>query len=159
MLKTSLGTIEILINGQKRAYKSTKLKNKGKQFSVDGRYKLTVDIPLDCDDIVVECVLADYADNDSRNGRDSGERLALTSFYHENTKLSIGAEDEIPYTYCDYADCGLRIKISKQAGLRRLIFGIAWIKMQDIAKEDIYTWFAADPTLYTSYEIQPIISI
>jgi len=151
MLKTSLGTVEVLVNGQKYAYKSTKLKNKGGQFSVDGRYKITVDVPIVCDDIVVECVLIDYMVDAIKGCKESGERLALISFDYGNTMLSIGTEDEIPYTYCDYTDCGLRITVSKQADLRQLIFGVAWVAMQDIEKESNYTWFAADPTLPEFY--------
>ena len=32
-----------------------------------------------------------------------------------------------------------------QENPRQMIFYVAWLEMIDLEKEDIYTWFAADP--------------
>jgi hypothetical protein len=151
MLKTPIGFIDVLINGKSNDYKSMKLVNKEKNFSVDGRHKVIVDLPVNQDqDIVIECKLAEFAGDNAMGCIESGERLALISFYQDNIKLSIGVEDEISNVMCCYIDYGVKVILSKEVHLKQVIFGIAWVSMKDREKEDIYTWFAADPTLQYS---------
>lgn len=150
MLETGMGTINIRVNGENFQYTPIKLPNAQKQFLVDGRFKIVVDNLsfFTNDTIIVECEVINFPCVNVKGYIESGERLALVSFYYGNLKLSIGVEDEIPAVHCEYVDCGLKVTISKQACLQQIVFGIAWVSMQDEEKEDIYTWFAADPTLY-----------
>jgi len=147
MLRTPIGTVDVLINGKSYNYKIRKLRNRDRTFTVDGRYMIIVGISND-QDIVVECKLTDFTGDDAKGSIESGARLALTSFYRDNIKLSIGVEDEISGVQCSYIDYGIEVALSKEACLQLVVFGIAWITMNDAEKEDIYTWFAADPTLY-----------
>ena len=78
MLKTPLGTLDVLINGKSNDYKIKKLRNRDRTFTVDERYMVIVDIP-DGQDIVVECKLTDFTGDDAKGGVESGERLALIS--------------------------------------------------------------------------------
>ncbi len=148
MLKTPIGIIDVLINGKSNYYKSIELINSVKNFSVDGRYKVIVDIPINkVHDLVIECKLFEFTGDNAKGYIESGERLALISFYRDNIKLSIGVEDETNNVKCSYIDYGLKVILSKEAHLQQIIFGIAWVSMRDKEVEDIYTWFAADPTL------------
>lgn len=148
MLQTPIGTIDISINEKSYNYKLVELNNVERNFSVDGRYKVIVDVPPNtAQDIIVECRLTDFIGDNAKGCRESGEQLALISFYNDKIKLSIGVEDEISNVNCSYIDYGLKVNISKEAHLQQIAFGIAWISMKDKETEDIYTWFAADPTL------------
>lgn len=90
-IKTELGNIIITINGQLLDYTSIKLANKGKNFTVDGRYQIMVD------NILVS---------------ESGEDLALISFLYNNIKLSIGVEGDIPGVNYEYMNDRLRVKVT-----------------------------------------------
>lgn len=75
---------------------------------------------------------------------ETGENLALISFYWEKNKLSIGTTGDIAgvkYSYLDNA-----INLSMQQNPVQIIFYVAWMEMVNPEKEDIYTWFAADPS-------------
>lgn len=61
-------------------------------------------------------------------------------------KLSIGVQGDIPGVFNDYLDDRLRIRVTENASISRIDIFIAWITMDNIEKEEIYTWFAADPT-------------
>lgn len=149
MLETGMGAIDILVNGKSIQYSPIKLSNTQKQFLVDKRFKIIVDNLSSVDDnIVVKCKIINFIGDNAKGCVESGERLALVSFYRGKLKLSIGVENEIPNVRCEYVDFGLKVTVSKQAFLHQIVFGVAWVSMQDEEKEDIYTWFAADPTLY-----------
>lgn len=149
MLKTPVGIIDILINGKSNYYTFMELGKIERNFSVNGRYKVIVDIPSDdVKDVIVECKLIDFMGDNPKGCIESGEQLALISFYRDNIKLSIGVEDEISNVNCGYIDYGLKVIISQKAHLQQISFGVAWILMKDKEMEDIYTWFAADPTLW-----------
>lgn len=70
------------------------------------------------------------------------ERI-LQSHYETVIKIikSIDADDN--YVYLDDR---LRIRVTENASISRFDIFIAWITMDNIEKEEIYTWFAADPT-------------
>jgi hypothetical protein len=152
MLKTPLGEIVIIVDGQSVTYKPISLDcteygtRNEIMFTVDARYK--IEVKLSSIPCVVECKFNDFLGDDGRGGVDSGQYLALICFYRGNTKLSIGVEDEIPGVECSYTDYGLKVELTEQASIHCVTFGIAWVAMKDEEKEDIYTWFAADPTLY-----------
>lgn len=150
MLKTELGNIIITINGKVLDYTPIKLDNKGRNFTVDGRYQVIANNILVSElETVIECIL----DNDKAvalNGyAESGEGLALISFLYDNIKLSIGVEGDITGVYYEYMNDRLRVKVKKSASLNSLTFFIAWLTMHNTEQEEIYTWFAADPTLTT----------
>lgn len=148
MIETNIGNVCILINGKTFDYKSKKLPNKGKQFIVDGRYQVVVDKSMDCnDEDVIDCILNNTKSLTINGYSESGEQLALISFMYNNFKLSIGLEGDIPGVYYEYLNDRLRVRITKYASIKNLKFNVAWLTMQDIGKEEIYTWFAADPTL------------
>lgn len=75
----------------------------------------------------------------------------MLSFYSGDRKVSIGVEDELPGTVCSYKEKGLRVTILPNTQIKEIIFGIAWMTMSDIEEQELYTWFAADPSLYKAY--------
>lgn len=148
MLKTVFGSVFLLIDGQEVDYTATELPTENKRFSVDGRYAISVDIPRkEVEDVIIECGIEpdhllklDYA-------AETGEDLALNSFFYQDIKLSIGTTGDIPYVEYAYLPLSLKVIIHQEAMVRKLRFFVAWIKMNDPEKEYNYTWFAADPTL------------
>jgi len=155
MLETLFGEIKILINGSKIDYQSIELDNEEKNFKVDKRYKIVVNIrdflKNKSNEIIVESILLKNAIDNVERCVESGERLAMLSFYSGNKKVSIGVEDELPGILCTYGENGVKVFISSEAQIEQITFGIAWITMNDFETQDLYTWFAADPTLYKAY--------
>jgi hypothetical protein len=148
MLQTALGEIIISINGKEINYTAEELSNSEKCFFVDKRYKIAIDdIEGKNEETSIECKLINANGLILETGKESGEDLELISIYYNNTKLSIGVEGELPHIEYEYIDTGLRITVPTHASSQQFIFGIAWLTMNDVETEDIYTWFAADPTL------------
>ena len=143
MLITDLGEIIVTVDGVTQQLQPLKLKNVEKRYAVDGRYKIIVNLGEASANVSIACTLVNQPFIDLTRVIESGERLALISFYHQKTKLSIGVEEGRPKTVCEYLDNG----INGNAGIPQIEFYIAWLTMQDEEKEDIFTWFAADPTL------------
>ncbi len=148
MIKTDIGNIMVTVDEAVLDYKSIKLANNGKNFKVDGRYQVTVDNIVVCNsETVIDILIDDRKVLDLKGYSESGERLALISFMHNNIKLSIGVEGDLQGVYYEYMNDRLRVKITNTASINTLIFFIAWLKMDNKELEEIYTWFAADPTL------------
>lgn len=147
MLITDFGEIKITVNGIERQVEANKLDNINKRFVVDGRYKIVVELNNMIDNISVMCTLDSSSSTGIRKIIESGEEVALISFYHENAKLSIGVEEGRLGTICEYLDNGINVTVDNNADIQNIEFYVAWLTMQDEDKEDIFTWFAADPTL------------
>lgn len=148
MIKTPIGIINILVNGEKSNYELRELTKVGKNFLVDERFEVIVDIPQNANkDTMIECKITDSYVNNIKRIVESGEQLVLISLYSDNLKLSIGTEDKTPNIFYTYTNYGLSITVPKDTNMQRIVFRIAWINMHNKAMEDIYTWFAADPTL------------
>ena len=148
MLKTILGNINVIINGENLDYTPVRLSNIGKNYVVDGRYKIIINKnKMSKLENIIECVLDAREKFNLDSGEESGEGLALISFTCENIKLSIGVEGDICGVKYEYMKNGLRIKISKEDLINQLNIFVAWITMENVEQQENYTWFAADPTL------------
>ncbi|MCL2212498.1 MAG: hypothetical protein FWB93_01520 [Oscillospiraceae bacterium] len=150
MLHTPFGEIFVKLNDKSILYQAEKLKNidMGSRglpiFEVDGRYKIIIDIS----DMKTPLSLAvEFAStvkfHDS--GIDSGERLSLKTWENGTLMFSIGTEDDIKGTDIEYLECGIKVIVDKNS-LDKIAFGIAWRYIES-KKEELYTWFAADPTI------------
>ena len=147
MIKTNIGNIDILINGHNLDYSWFELPNKGNQFKVDGRFCIVVDNIPDKGETVIDCILQNQNSLPINVYAEPGENLALISFMINNKKLSIGVQGDIPGVFYDYLNDRLRIRVTENASISRFDIFIAWITMNNFEKEEIYTWFAADPTI------------
>lgn len=145
MIKTNIGNVNILINGHNLDCSMYELSNKGSLFNVDGRFRIEVDNIPDKEETVIDCILENQKSEPINVYAESGEDLALISFMINNMKLSIGVQGDIPGVIYDYLDDRLRIKVTEKASISRFDIFIAWITMDNIEKEEVYTWFAADP--------------
>jgi len=143
-----MGDIHIVVNRKKYDYTFIELSNKEKIFKVDKRFKILVrNFLIDDEEVIIECILKTKNNRILNGGSETGENLALISFAYDNVKLSIGTIGDVPGVYYEYLKDRICIRLTKDAGLKEVVFYVAWITMQDILKEEIYTWFAADPTL------------
>lgn len=148
MLKTLFGNVSILINDQLFHYNPIKLVNEGKNFIVDERYQIIVDkISSSEHETSIDFILESDKALDLNGYSESGEGLAMLSFLYKNKKLSIGVEGDISGVYYVYMHDRLRVIVTKSASVSSLTFFIAWLTMHNIEQEEIYTWFAADPTI------------
>jgi len=148
MLQTEFGNILVTINGSVINYMPIKLPNEGKNFRVDGRYKIIIsEIKENEEETVIECKIGGKRELPMNVYSESGENLTLISFEYNNTKLSIGTIGDIPDIEQEYMKDGIRIRSKKITPLDEFVFFVAWIEMNDKEKEEIFTWFAADPTL------------
>ena len=153
MIEANIGNINILINGHNLDYSWFELPNKGNQFNVDGRFRIVVDNIPDKEETVIDCILQNQNNVPINGYAEPGEDLALISFMISNMKLSIGVQGDIPGVFYDYLYDRLRIRVTEIASISRFDIFIAWITMDNIEKEEIYTWLAADPTAELPKEI------
>lgn len=143
-METNLGKIEILINGRGVKYDCIELNNQGYCFTVEKRFKLVCDIPKEYENnIDIRCVIKLKDDILVESGSETGENLALLSFYWDNYKLSIGTKGDLKGVKYIYEKNALRLVTAENLG--KIIFYIAWIDKSKPEQEDICTWFAADP--------------
>lgn len=144
MLSTPIGNFKIIVDENEIHYTERELVKKAKTFSVDRRVE--IEIQKESDDPqkgVVMCMIDNVNNLPLTPCKETGEDLQIISFYYQNFKLSIGIK-EIAETEYKYLDNGIQVKFSN---LRDLKIYIAWLEMKDIELEDVFTWFAADPTL------------
>ena len=117
-------------------------------FKVSGRYKAIIKttdflLPFSC-----TCEFSAHPEYDDTNV-EPGEQLVLKSWYRDNLKISIGTEDDENNDKGFSVEClddGLRIIANRTYKMNELVFCVAWTYLSDVEKEDIYTWFAADPS-------------
>ncbi|HHV98674.1 MAG TPA: hypothetical protein GXX36_03730 [Clostridiaceae bacterium] len=105
-----------------------------------------VDNIPDKEETVIDCILQSQHREHLIVLSEPGEDLALISFMLNKMKLSIGLQGDIPGFIYDYLNDRLRIRVTKNASILKFDIFIAWLSMDNIEKEEIYTWFAADPT-------------
>lgn len=136
-----------MINGQELDYNPIELPNRGNQFKVDGRYQIVIDNIVAKRETVIDCILQ-YPNLSALSiFSEPGEDLAVQSYMINNMKLSIGAQGDIPGVCYEYLSDRLRIKILNYASISKFVIYFAWLTMENIEKEEIYTWIGADPTL------------
>ena len=144
-MKTELGEIIILINEMSIDFSAIELPKMDRSFSVNGRYRLDYQIPKQFlnKNIEIRCLLKNEQSNILERNIESGENLALISFYSQNVKLSIGTRGDRKGVKYKYLENGIQISGYQ---LFESPFYIAWIYMEDRNSQEIYTWFAADPS-------------
>lgn len=146
MFQTPIGTLSIFINGKSSDFPLLELPNKANSFVVDKRYQIELDLKsFENQDIIIECILK--SDFNIKSVTETGEALALISFYHNNTKLSIGFNGDICNVDYEYLADRIRITIPRHVSLQQIKCNIAWLTMHNVEQEEVFTWFAADPTL------------
>ncbi len=144
---TDLGELNVLVNGSLVDYELRELKLVGRNFKVNGRVELLVEnLESYGKSVNVECGFKSLK-NEQYGSSESGEQLEMISFYDGDYKLSIGVEDEIDGLAYSLSNCSIVIRVNDTSHISNLKFRVAWIDMKDSKVEDIYTWFAADPTI------------
>lgn len=139
-----IGKVHVFINQKEIECKIKELPCHSKLFDVNRRFKIEYKLPEQLNSYEIECKFKPDKHAKLIANVETGENLALISFYLDNIKLSIGTKGDIPgvkYTYFDYG-----MKLNVESKLSEIVFFVAWTKITDIEKEDIYTWFAADPS-------------
>ena len=141
---TNLGEIEILVNGKEVQYDCIELNNQGYCFKVEKRFKLVCNIPKEYENnIDIRCAVKIRDNIQAESGSETGENLALLSWYWGNCKLSIGTKGDLKGIKYIYEKNALRLIMAQNSG--QVIFYTAWIDKSKPEQEDICTWFAADP--------------
>ena len=167
LLNTALGTIEILIDGEKIPY----IAKEGRKIenlcpNVLGRYQIEVDYIPDGSKHSLSCVINNL--EQINRTVESGENLECLSFYNKDrVKLSIALLGEQRDCHngvlinatndydIEYLENGLSYIILEETKSSKFIFGVSWI--DDVAwddpvtpecqQRDTQTWFASDPSL------------
>jgi hypothetical protein len=160
MLTTPFGEIIVKLNGALVKYHVEELPLiynhtlENPLFIVDGRCKI---VPIiDLSKIIVPFRLSCYVDcapefiNADYSGLETGERLFLTSLYHNEIKMSIGAFDELDgLEGSDFSLNGIEIAVTIASFAKEAFFVVAWKTLNGDDYEtngDVDTWFAADPS-------------
>ena len=165
LLNTALGTIEILIDGEKIPY----IAKEGRKIenlcpNVLGRYQIEVNYIPDGSKHSLSCVINNL--EQINRTVEGGENLEC--FYNKDrVKLSIALLGEqrdcqngvlinVTNDYdIEYLENGLSYIILEESKSSKFIFGVSWI--DDVAwddpvtpecqERDTQTWFASDPSL------------
>lgn len=141
---TDLGEIKILVNEHEVCYECVELTNHIRYFKVKKRYQLICKVPETLKgNIRIKCIITLKEGVKVTSGPETGENLALISFWWQNSKLSIGTIGDIEGVQYSYLENAMELKMRENP--EQVVFYVAWIDMIDEEKEDIYTWFAADP--------------
>ena len=146
MLKTPFGEIKIFINEHEESnFKVQSLPHAAKNFIVDQRYQVSLD-QINKGNIV-DCILNVESDLNITSLIETGEDLALISFYKDTSKLSIGVIGDRKGIKYKYLNNGIRMVILNDQPSELMPMNVAWLCMNNPEVEDIYCWFAADPTI------------
>lgn len=143
-LLTPLGPVEILADGRPLPYRCTPLPLQSQRFRVDGRWRLDCLLPGTTAPVEMQCRIAVDPALPVTCGPETGEALALLSFTWNNDKLSMGTEGDLPGVTCHYEETGMRLRFISGPGA--VSFYLAWLTMTEPEREEIYPWFAADPS-------------
>ena len=92
---------------------------------------------------IIKCIIDNVNNLPVTSCIETGENLQMISFYYKNFKLSMGAEELTGATY-KYLENGIEMELPST---KNLIIYIAWLEMEDTELEDVFTWYAADPTM------------
>lgn len=143
-LPTPLGPVQIFADGQAIPYRCTALPLQGRRFRVEGRWRLDCLLPDTTAPVEVVCRIAVNETRLVTAWPETGEALALMSFRWGDSKLSIGTEGDLPgVSYC-YEKNGMRLRFLN--GPVWISLYLAWLTMTEPDREEIYPWFAADPS-------------
>ena len=145
MIITPLGKIKIFVNEIEKTFEVKQLARSRKNFIVDERKQMCLENLGE--DMVIECVLDVENKIKPTTIIESGENLALISFYSGNIKLCVGVIGDRKGIKYEYLENGIRIKVLENHVDNFMLVNIAWLHMSNPSEEDIYCWFAADPTI------------
>ena len=147
-MQTFLGEIAIYINKEIYKYEPILLNAKFRHFTVDGRFKIEIDLASISErPCTIECKL--ISDKNLKGGIESGEDLALLSFDDDKKRVSIGTIDELEGTECEYLDNGLQVIVHESCIADKILFGVGWMDLRNRDEtDDNHTWFAADPAYF-----------
>lgn len=146
------GTASLFVNGKPAQCTIKNLPCRTEQFCVKGRVCLSCSIPksVHSEETSIKCRVRFHGASDVEPCAETGEDLALVSYYLHNYKISVGTLGDQKDTRYLYTSDGLEI-ITK-CTISRVEFYIAWLEMSEnkVEKErqEIYTWLAADPSYH-----------
>lgn len=146
-LVTPLGEILILIDNIEIDYEYIKVAPEKLCSQVDGRYKIKINFIPDKNNHQISCIIKNHK-RTKMDSVESGEFLALQSFFKDKTKLSIGTiDDEYNEDYSNsYLYNGVAYDVLPTTQAKEYIFMVCWINNCDSEEKDLQTWFGADPT-------------
>jgi len=145
MLNTPLGNVKVIVNGEEEKLEIHSLLKSKANFTVDSRYQVSLEWIEKGN--VIDCILNIENDSYIASGIESGEELALISFYKGNTKLSIGVIGDKKGIKYEYLQNGIRMTVFESQSSSFMPMNIAWLSMSDSELKDIYCWLAADPNI------------
>lgn len=138
-------TLLITLNGCAVPATPRMLACKTARFAVDGRCDYSFSLPKQTGRAVIEARFPALEAEGWDCGAESGERLALISFYKNKTKISLGTEGDLEGVGYHYLPSGLRLEVPPQYGGRTFHFTVAWLTSETLERDEIFTWLAADP--------------
>ena len=157
-LVSPFGEISILIDDVEIEYTFKQLKPFDNCPNVNGRYIIEIDFKPDGKEHNISCVF-EKVPKDMETDFESGENLECQCFLYDDTKMSIGLEGDNWYDPVtnkresnfdfdvDYLKDGMAYLILPFTKTEKYLFGLAWIQPYN-EKNDVQTWFGADPFYY-----------
>ena len=153
-MDTILGTIRLLVNGKEVTPEIAPLPLEERRYRMDARYSLIYNFtPEERNAPTVKCLL-EPKENLFVESKYSGDLyLTFQNFYADTiqVQLGMGTIGDYTNTTYHYDEDGIYIKFNRE--MDRVIFIIAWLKIDDPDHESVATWLAADPA--TEFGIEP----
>lgn len=144
------GTASLFVNGRPAQCTVKNLPCCTEQFCVKGRVCLSCRIPksVHSEETSIKCRVLFHDASEVEPCAETGEDLALVSYYVHAYKISVGTLGDQKDTRYVYTSDGL--EIVTKCKISRVEFYIAWLEMSETQvereRQEIYTWLAADPS-------------
>ena len=153
-METILGTIRLLVNGKEVTPEIAPLPLEERRYRMDARYSLIYDFtPEERNGPTVKCLLEPKENLPVERGYSGDVYMKFENFYADTIQVQLGMGTIGDYTNTTYRydPDGIYIKFNRE--MDRVIFIIAWLKIDDPYHESVATWLAADPA--TVFGIEP----
>ena len=153
-MDTILGTIRLFVNGREVTPEIAPLPLEERRYRMDARYSLIYDFaPEERNAPTVKCLLEPKENLHVESEYNGDLYLTFQNFYEDTlqVQLGMGTIGDYTNTTYHYDEDGIYIKFNRE--MDRVIFIIAWLKIDDPYHESVATWLAADPA--TEFGIEP----
>ena len=153
-MDTILGTVRLLVNGKEVTPEIAPLPLEERRYRMDARYSLIYDFtPEERNSPTVKCLLEPKEGITIQDFWGGDLALVFTNLCSDELQVQLGMGTVGDYTNTTYRydPDGIYIKFNRE--MDRVIFIIAWLKIDDPDHESVATWLAADPA--TEFGIDP----
>lgn len=145
---TPFGEIKLTLDGNAQMLRYISMPKNGTLYpDVDGVFRVYFSYEPDGRPHELKIALTGFEES---GDIESGERYEALSFYGQGGKLTVGCEADFGENEYDYdgtyENDGIVLFLSEKTKRQVFCFGVCWLNICT-GKNDVQTWFGADPTV------------